>query len=116
VVQASLGRKQDIIFKIIIAKRAGNMAEVLQSLPSKRKALGSNSSTTKKKKIVLKDPMVLYLLNLHMKQKKGKFSKGSFAEAHNTLLPPMSVKATIRKKPLKDGHTWSPWRCPVQKG
>jgi hypothetical protein len=44
VVQADLGRKQDPISKITNAKRAGGVAQVVELLPSKCKALNSSPS------------------------------------------------------------------------
>jgi hypothetical protein len=46
----SPGKKQDLISKTIKAKRAGDMAQVIECLPSKDEALSSISSTAKKKK------------------------------------------------------------------
>jgi hypothetical protein len=46
VVQASLGKKQDPIFKINIAKRAGGEAQAVELLFSKLEALSSNPTTT----------------------------------------------------------------------
>jgi hypothetical protein len=48
--QAGLDVKRDPISKITKAKRAGDMVQALQHLPSKCEVLSSNSSTTKKKK------------------------------------------------------------------
>jgi hypothetical protein len=50
-VQAILGKKQDSISKITTAKKekAGGMAQAVECLPSKHKALISNTSTTKNK-------------------------------------------------------------------
>jgi hypothetical protein len=48
VVKASLGRKQDLVSKIIRAKRAGDMAQAIVCLPCKREVLSSNTSTVKK--------------------------------------------------------------------
>jgi hypothetical protein len=48
--QSSLGYKHNPISKINKAKRAGGMAQVVESLPSKFRAMSSNPSTTKKKK------------------------------------------------------------------
>jgi hypothetical protein len=53
IVQAGLGERQDPMSKITRAKRVGGMAQSVQHLPSKCKALNSNSSTAnapKKKK------------------------------------------------------------------
>jgi signal recognition particle GTPase len=41
---------QDLVQKIIKAKRAGGMAQVVECLPCKHKALSSNSNTTKKER------------------------------------------------------------------
>jgi hypothetical protein len=49
-VQTSLGKKRDPISKITRAKRAGGVAQVVEPLPSKCKALSSNPKTKKKKK------------------------------------------------------------------
>jgi hypothetical protein len=46
-VQARMSKKQDPISKITRAKRADGMTKVVEHLPSKCKALNSNSSTTK---------------------------------------------------------------------
>jgi hypothetical protein len=43
-------KAQDPIWKKTKSKRSGFVAEVVESLPSKCKALSSNPSTTKKKK------------------------------------------------------------------
>jgi uncharacterized protein YwlG (UPF0340 family) len=45
VVQTGLNKKQHTISKITREKRAGGMAEVVDYLPSKHKALNSNPST-----------------------------------------------------------------------
>jgi hypothetical protein len=50
VVQASLGKKQDCISKIIRAKRAVGVAQAVTHLPSQKEALLSNPTTTKKRK------------------------------------------------------------------
>jgi hypothetical protein len=53
VVQDSLGKKkksQDTIYKITRAKGADGMAQAVEHLTSKHKALSSNPSTAKKKK------------------------------------------------------------------
>jgi hypothetical protein len=50
-VQTGLGKKQNLIFKITRGKRAGGMAQVVECLPSKHKALSSNPSTTNTKKM-----------------------------------------------------------------
>jgi hypothetical protein len=47
-VQYSLGKKQDPIFKITTAKRAGRVPRAVQLLPSKHEVLSANPSTTKK--------------------------------------------------------------------
>jgi hypothetical protein len=44
-VQADLGKKQDAISKKTTAKRAGGMAPMVESLPSKPQGLSSNPST-----------------------------------------------------------------------
>jgi hypothetical protein len=49
VVPASLGKKEDLNSKIIKAKRAGGMAQAVENLSSKCKALSSNPSTTREK-------------------------------------------------------------------
>jgi hypothetical protein len=49
-VQASLGKKQEPNLQTNRAKGAGVMAQVIEHLPSKCKALCSNPRTTKKKK------------------------------------------------------------------
>jgi hypothetical protein len=41
-VQASLGKKRDLISKITRGKRAGGMTQAVEYLPSKYKALSSN--------------------------------------------------------------------------
>jgi hypothetical protein len=46
VVQAGLSKKEDSISKITITKRTGDVAQVLECLPSQHKALNSNPSTT----------------------------------------------------------------------
>jgi hypothetical protein len=48
-VQDSLGKKRDPISRIIRAKQAGGMAQVVEGLPSKCETLNSNPSTTKSK-------------------------------------------------------------------
>jgi hypothetical protein len=48
VVQASLGKKKDPIIKISGDKIAGGMAQMLENLLSKQKALSSNLRTEKK--------------------------------------------------------------------
>jgi ribosomal protein L20A (L18A) len=50
-VQASLDKKQDLTSKITSTKRAGNMAQVIQNMPSKHKVQSSNSSTTKNEEL-----------------------------------------------------------------
>jgi hypothetical protein len=50
VVHADSYIKQDSISKIITAKRTGRMAQAVQHLPSKYKALSSTPVPTKKKK------------------------------------------------------------------
>jgi hypothetical protein len=49
-VQAGQGIKYDLISKITNTKRAGEMAQVVEYLPSSCKGLSSTSSTAKKKK------------------------------------------------------------------
>jgi hypothetical protein len=44
-VQASLGKKQDLMSKITRAKRAEGMAQAVGGQPSKYKDLSSNSSS-----------------------------------------------------------------------
>jgi hypothetical protein len=51
--QAGLGKKQNLISKIIRAKRNRGMAQVTQCLPHKHDALNSNSNGTKGKKILI---------------------------------------------------------------
>jgi hypothetical protein len=41
-VQASLGKNQDLIFKITRAKRAGGIAQAVEHLPRKHETLSSN--------------------------------------------------------------------------
>jgi hypothetical protein len=48
VVQAGQGINVRPISKITKVKRAGNMAEVIEQLPSKHEALSSNPSTSRK--------------------------------------------------------------------
>jgi hypothetical protein len=43
-------KKRDPSSKITRAKRAGNVVQVVERLPSKHKAMSSNPSTTKKRK------------------------------------------------------------------
>jgi hypothetical protein len=45
--QAHLGIKRELISKIIRAKHADRVAQVVESLPSKHEALSSNSSIAK---------------------------------------------------------------------
>jgi hypothetical protein len=47
--------KQDPISKITRVKRAGGIAEAVESLPSKWESLSSNSRTAKKQKLVYID-------------------------------------------------------------
>jgi hypothetical protein len=49
-VQASLGKNQDPVSKIIRSKKAGGLAQVVEHLPSKCAALISNPSTAKQKR------------------------------------------------------------------
>jgi hypothetical protein len=46
-VQVSLGKKQDLVSKIIRAKRAGDVVQAVKHQPSKCEALSSNPSTKK---------------------------------------------------------------------
>jgi hypothetical protein len=48
VAQAGLGKKRHLTSKITRAKGAGSVAQVVENLPSKYKALSSNPSSTKK--------------------------------------------------------------------
>jgi hypothetical protein len=50
VAQAGVGKKHHPIAKITVGKMAGNVAQVVQCLPSKPKARSSNLSTTEKRK------------------------------------------------------------------
>jgi hypothetical protein len=49
VVQVSLGKKQDPIFKMTRAKRTAEVAETIENLPHKHEALSSNPSTAETK-------------------------------------------------------------------
>jgi hypothetical protein len=49
-VQASLGKKQVSISKMIRVKIVGGLAQEVHHLPSKCKALSSNCTTTKRKR------------------------------------------------------------------
>jgi hypothetical protein len=49
-VQGIQSIQQNLISKITNTERDGNMAQVIESLPSKPEVLSSNLSTTKKKK------------------------------------------------------------------
>jgi hypothetical protein len=49
--QASPGKMLRFISKIIRAKWAGGMSQVVEHLPTKCEALSSNPNTTKKKKM-----------------------------------------------------------------
>jgi hypothetical protein len=46
VAQAGLGKKQDPVSKITIAKMAGSVVQVIELLLSRHKALSSNPSTS----------------------------------------------------------------------
>jgi pyruvate/2-oxoacid:ferredoxin oxidoreductase beta subunit len=49
-VQASLGKNQDLILKMTQAKKVSGMAQVVQCLPCKGETLSSNPSMAEKKK------------------------------------------------------------------
>jgi hypothetical protein len=49
-VHFSLGKEREPISKIIIAKRVGGMAQMVQCLPSNHEVLSSNPVSSKKKK------------------------------------------------------------------
>jgi hypothetical protein len=53
-VQANLGKKQGTFSKITRVKRAGGVAQVVEYLPHKHKALSSKPSTVKAIKIIRK--------------------------------------------------------------
>jgi hypothetical protein len=46
IVQAGLGKKQDVVSKIIRARRDRSVAKAMEYLPSKHKMMNSNPSTS----------------------------------------------------------------------
>jgi hypothetical protein len=72
VVQASLGRNQDPISKITRMKGAGGMAQVVESLPSKSKALSFNPSSAQRKKIYFESIIIFYIIINKIKFQKSK--------------------------------------------
>jgi hypothetical protein len=46
--QAGMGKKQDLISKTTSARRAGSMVQVIEWMPSKSRVFSSNLRTSKK--------------------------------------------------------------------